>query len=111
MRDTEKKPAVIYIAGKMTGLPDYGRAQFNAMEAELVKLGYIVLNPACLPLGMETERYMPITLAMLSQADKVCFLNGWETSQGAILERKYAEYQQKEILTEDDFRKLSKETA
>ena len=104
MRDIEKQPAVVYIAGKMTGLPDYGRAQFNAMEAELVKRGYIVLNPACLPLGMEAAQYMPITLAMLDQADLVCFLDGWESSQGANLERKYAEYRQKTILSEGDFR-------
>lgn len=34
-----KKP-IIYIAGKMTGLPDLGQEKFNAAEKNLRELGY-----------------------------------------------------------------------
>jgi len=91
---------VIYIAGPMSGLPDLGRKHFREAEKRLKEAGYIVLNPAVLPKGMEKDRYMPICLAMLEAADAVYMLQGWRSSAGAQMERAYAQYQGKEIWEE-----------
>lgn len=89
---------IIYLAGKMSGLPDYGRAQFKKAEEALSSMGNIVLNPACLPIGLKEHSYMPIGLAMLNEADAIFLIKGWEKSKGAKLEKKFAEYQGKAIL-------------
>lgn len=36
----------IYIAGPMTGLPEFNRPNFHLMATRLEKEGYSVLNPA-----------------------------------------------------------------
>jgi len=91
---------VVYIAGKMMGLPDKGREKFNRAEERLIKKGYVVLNPARLPDGMPLERYMPICLAMLEASDAIYLLDNWEDSFGAKLENQYAVYQDKQTLFE-----------
>lgn len=80
-----------YIAGKISGDPDYVGKFFEAAEALRAK-GHIVLNPATLPEGMEKAEYARICLPMLDTADVVCFLPGWEDSDGARLEREYCRY-------------------
>ena len=84
---------VAYIAGPMTGIQGKNRAAFCEAQAELEKRGYLVLNPAMLPDGMDGEKYMPICLAMVQQADVVWLLPGWENSNGARIEQQMAEYQ------------------
>ena len=87
---------IIYIAGKMAGLPDKGREHFNRAEERLLAEGHIVLNPARLPDGMPQEKYMPICLAMLQVADAIYLLDNWKDSPGARLEYNYALYQGKD---------------
>ena len=93
---------VVYIAGKMTGLPDLGRPKFQAAAKKLRDDGFVVLNPAELPDGMPGDSYMPICLAMVGVADAVFLLNGWRDSPGATLERNYAQYQGKLIIEEGE---------
>lgn len=93
-----KDPEIVYIAGPMRGLPDLGRAKFNEAEERLRREGWIVLNPARLPVGMPEACYMPICLAMLEQADIICTLDGWQHSQGAQLEMDYAAMQGKDVI-------------
>lgn len=83
----------MYISGKMTGLPDKGKAAFAEAEEYLRKMGFVVLNPAVLPDGLDGNRYMPMCIAMIDAADAVVMLDGWEDSPGARLEKAYAEYQ------------------
>ena len=92
----------IYISGKMTGLPDLGRAHFANTERALRESGHIVLNPGVLPLGMPKSAYMPICLAMLDAADAIYMLGGWDDSPGAHLEMLYAQYQGKRVYHELD---------
>lgn len=92
----------IYIAGKMTGLPDKGRATFAREADRLRKAGHVVLNPAELPDGMPGDRYMPICLAMVSAADAVYALDNWNRSSGALLEIGYARYQGKPVIYQED---------
>lgn len=82
---------VIYISGPITGVPDY-RLPFAAAAAELTKAGFIPLNPASLPEGMNKAQYMRIDLAMLDAADAILLLDGWERSRGAWIECNYAQY-------------------
>lgn len=83
----------VYIAGKMTGLPNKGREAFEKAKAKLEKMGFVVLNPSCLPDGLPGNRYMPICMSMIDAADNLVLLDGWEDSPGAKLEKAYAEYQ------------------
>lgn len=98
-----RKKKIVYLAGKMTGLPDYGRARFNAKAAELTEAGYIVINPAMLPVGLRHRSYMQIAFAMLDAADAIYLLNNWRDSPGAHLEHQYASYQHKEIIYEGEY--------
>lgn len=100
LRSTSER--VIYIAGKMTGRPDLGRAQFNAAAARLRAEGHIVLNPAELPEGLNPEAYMPICLAMIDAADALYVLAGWSSSRGAQIETQYAAYQGKGLIFEKE---------
>ena len=86
----------IYIAGKITGDPDY-EEKFKTAAREYENRGYIVLNPAMLPEGMLPSDYMRICLSMIDTADIVAFLPGYETSQGAQLELQYCMYTDKSV--------------
>lgn len=86
-----KRVLKIYIAGPMTGYPDYNRAAFNAKASELMAEGHIVLNPAMLPGGLCQSEYMDICLAMVRSADAIYLLNRWEESVGARAEHALAE--------------------
>ena len=99
-RGAEEAPGVIYIAGPITGRPDYIE-RFCEAQLNLEADGWIVLNPADLPPGMPADRYMPICLAMLQQADAIYMLDGWEYSEGANIELQFAQYQGKGVLYEE----------
>lgn len=79
----------VYIAGKISGDPNY-REKFAKAEEELKAQGYIVMNPAILPEGFTWDNYMNITIAMLSACDTIYLLEDWEDSQGAQIEAKIA---------------------
>ena len=79
----------IYIAGPMTGLPDFNYPAFNAAAARMRALGFEVENPAENPeppckswLG-----YMRMAIRQLVTCDIVALLPGWKGSRGARIER------------------------
>ncbi len=92
---------IIYIAGKMTGLEDYGREHFARAERDLRAEGHTVLNPACLPDDLPRAAYIPICLAMIDAAEAIYLLDNWPASRGACLEKAYAEYRGKTVWYED----------
>ena len=81
----------VYIAGKITGDPDY-QIKFTAYEQAYISKGWTVLNPARLPSNMQPADYMRICLAMIDSADIVIFLPDYEESPGAMLEYSYCKY-------------------
>ena len=92
---------IIYIAGKITGDPNY-KEKFDIAATSLELQGHIVLNPAELPEGMLPADYMRICFAMIDTADAIYLLKGWYSSSGASIERNYAMYIGKSILTEGE---------
>lgn len=86
------KPRRLYIAGPMTGLPDFNFPAFHAAAFALRALGFEVENPAENPepsckswLG-----YMRMAVAQVAKVDAVVLLPGWEDSRGAKVEYQLA---------------------
>ena len=73
-----------YIAGKITGNPDY-KINFKKAEEALARLGHSIMSPAALGNYPEFsyEDYMFITTAMQMKCDAVLFLSDWIDSNGA----------------------------
>lgn len=81
---------IFYIAGPMTGLPNFNRESFHAMADHIKAKGMTALNPATLPDGLTQAQYMDICLAMLRCATHIVMLEGWKNSEGAKIERALA---------------------
>ena len=81
-----------YIAGPMTGLPDFNFPAFHAKAAELRASGMEVVNPAELnPDAVKSwKQCMKEDIRELVNCDVICPLPGWEKSRGASLEMKIA---------------------
>ena len=82
----------IYIAGPMTGLPDFNYPAFHAEAQRLRNAGWHVENPAenpPPPCG-SWAGYMRLALAQLVTCDSIAMLPGWTASRGAKLEHQVA---------------------
>lgn len=88
---TQPRKIKVYVAGPMTGLPDFNRPAFFDAAGLLFDHGHIVLNPAIFPDGLEHSDYMKICLPMIDAAEAVVMLPGWENSKGASMEYQYAQ--------------------
>lgn len=90
----------IYVAGPMTGLPDFNYPAFNAAAAQLRAMGHTVLNPAENPVPAcgTWQGYMRMALAQLVQCECIVLLPGWAESKGALIERKLAQVLQMEVV-------------
>ena len=98
----------IYLAGPMSGLPEYNRPAFDAAMVHLEILGYNTINPAQiqLPPGEDTwQEYMRVTTRSLTFCHGVALLPGWEKSTGAQIERRWAEAVGLVVLPLDQWRK------
>lgn len=80
----------IYLAGPMTGLPEYNYPAFNAEAARLRAMGYHVENPAENPEQSSWEDYLRQAIRQMLTCDMVALLPGWEGSRGAGFERSVA---------------------
>ena len=83
-----------YIAGPMSGLPDFNYPAFNAAAAQLRAEGVQVINPAESDggsTGKPWEFYMRLALRGLLECDAIVLLPGWEESRGARIERRLAQ--------------------
>ncbi|WP_176246145.1 DUF4406 domain-containing protein [Vibrio aestuarianus] len=93
----------VYIAGPMSGLPEFNRPAFHKMDVKLSNAGYAALNPALLPDGLSQPEYMDICCAMLRCCDAILMLDGWDKSQGAVAEYHLAKKLGKQIIPMANF--------
>lgn len=78
----------IYIAGPMSGLPDFNYPAFHAAAAVLRAQGHHVENPAENPAPTcgTWQGYMRMSLRQIAACDCLCMLPGWRASRGARIE-------------------------
>lgn len=78
----------IYVAGPMTGLPDYNLPAFAAATDRLRQVRFDARNPGHRGVidGYTWRDYMRDGLRMLLDCDAVALLDGWGGSKGAALE-------------------------
>lgn len=78
----------IYIAGPMSGLPEFNYPAFNRAAAMLRAQGHHVENPAENPAPAcgSWAGYMRLALPQLCKCDAVYMLPGWRGSKGARVE-------------------------
>ena len=88
----------LYVAGPMTGLPEFNYPAFNAAAKMLRGFGYVVLNPVDAEdhnptpgTPQEWDWYMRHALRMVLDAEGLALLPGWENSRGARLEVQVAQ--------------------
>lgn len=74
----------------MSGIDNYNREAFFAMEKELAAKGHVILNPANHPEGFTQPEYMHVCFAMIDVCDGIVLLPGWEKSNGANFEYQHA---------------------
>lgn len=79
----------IYIAGAISNNPDY-QSQFEKAETYIKSKNHTPLNPVK-NIGFEYKDYIDMGLAELSKCDAIYMLIGWVNSNGARLEKHYAE--------------------
>lgn len=83
----------VYIAGPMSGLPDFNYPAFFAAEKALRDAGHDPINPARSE-GREDcktwQDFMRAALRDVADADAIALLPGWHNSRGAAAERDIA---------------------
>lgn len=89
----------VFISGAITNRENY-KEHFDMAEKLLSDLGYIVINPTILPLGLTHREYMSICVALLDICDCIYLLKGWENSRGSCEEYEIAVETGKIILYE-----------
>lgn len=79
----------VYVAGPMTGLPEFNYPAFFAAAERLRGVGIEPINPAR-PQGREGCSswldYMRASLLDIAECDGIATLPGWQDSRGAALE-------------------------
>jgi hypothetical protein len=90
----------IYIAGAMTGLPNYNYHVFDAKAEELRAQGHTVINPADIGRRLfgkridldvdELEYLLEVELKELTGGEAIYLLDGWHNSKGARKELYHA---------------------
>jgi hypothetical protein len=83
---------IVYLAGPMTGFPEFNYPAFHEAARRLREVGLAVINPAenGLPSDAPWEQHMRKNIADLMMAEAVVVLPGWQNSRGARLETEIA---------------------
>lgn len=78
----------IYLAGPMTGLPDFNFPEFNRVAKIMRDAGYTVSNPAEINanVGASWADCLRRDIPELLKCEGIYLLTGWHNSKGAKLE-------------------------
>lgn len=77
----------VYVAGPMTGIPNFNYDAFHEAAERLRAMGHEVENPAeNVNDSGEWVEWMKLALAQVIRCDGIALLDGWQNSRGAILE-------------------------
>lgn len=115
------KKTVVYIAGKMRSLYQFGFPLFDRAKADLIAQGYDVISPADLdrengfdpvnlspdydwnsiPEGFSFDDCVTRDIEAVRKCDAIYMLKGWEDSKGARAEKALAEWLGKDVMYED----------
>ena len=82
----------VYLAGKITGDPNYREKFAEAAKKLEERAGVTVISPAVTPEGLKKADYMRICFAEMEAVDYVVFLPDWSSSDGAKLEGQKCDY-------------------
>lgn len=84
---------IFYIAGPMTGLPEYNYPAFEAVAGVLREAGHHVISPHevdngdnGIPGSVPYKTYIKNGLIALLECNAIVLLNGWNASKGARIE-------------------------
>lgn len=91
----------VYIAGKITGYPEY-KAKFKEAEKMLKSKGHTVFNPTVLPNNLTADEYKHIEMSIIDICDAIYLLDNWRDSEGARYEKFYASLNLKRIYFQDE---------
>lgn len=91
----------VYVAGPMSGLPNFNKDAFAAAAHQLNQLGFTAVNPFRdddvngdeLAKGKTYESILAQSLSLLLTCDAIYLLDGWEKSHGAQIEYHLAQHQ------------------
>jgi hypothetical protein len=102
----------VYIAGPMTGLPEWNFPAFHAAAADWRREGWEVINPAEAFDGatdLPYSAYVEKDLADLRTCQAIALLPGWDgpTARGSVWERHVAEMMGLEVYDASTFVRLS----
>lgn len=86
----------VYIAGPMTGLPEFNFPAFHAAAKAWRDAGWEVLNPAESFEGatdLEYKEYVAHDMGLLKSCDAIALLDGWDGkgARGSVWEREVAQ--------------------
>jgi len=104
------KEKTCYIAGPMTGLPEFNYPSFHKAENFLKKIFKKVINPARNFKGDQTldrPTYLREGIRQVTfEADCIVLLKGWKKSDGALLEVNIAEQLKLPVVKLKDIKKV-----
>ena len=83
---------LVYIAGPITGMPNFNKEAFDTAKKFMTSLGYRVLSPSDITLVIDGtwEYYMREALKLMLLCDGIYLLTGWADSKGAKFEHQLA---------------------
>lgn len=93
----------VYISGPITNNKNF-KTNFKRAEQWIKLQGHEVINPVAvaevLPASLNYNHYMTIDAALLTAAEAIFLLEGWQDSPGALEEYRLAAGTNKKVLFE-----------
>ena len=82
----------IYISGQITGIEKEAPALFKHAEANLIEMGFEVVNPMTIEHkhDLSWANYMKTDIIALMDCNAIYMLYNWTNSKGAEIERRIA---------------------